>query len=193
MALQVRRGSAASLPTGEQGEPLFETDNNRLYMGAGGSNPSTYIGSPRRTEWAQCTNTLTEDVATSSLVHLTWDTSGTSVSDSVYYTVAAAGITVNKTGTYAVEVSIHPTLKSGESNSDNRPVELCLTVDTVADSYKAVGLRDSGHNATCNWKQVMDITAAEVIGVVSKRSGSSDGEVDILAGNALLLITLLDE
>ena len=193
MALQIRRGAAADLPQGEDGEPLFDDDNNRLYIGTGTGNPSKYIGSPRRTEWAQCTNTLTEDVATSSLVHLTWNTSGTSVSDSVYYTVAAAGITVNKTGTYAVEVCIQPTLKSGSSNSDNKPLELCITVDTVVDSYKATSLRYQSLLNMTSWKQVMDITAAEVIGVASKRATGTDGEVDLLAGESLLLITLLDE
>jgi len=39
----------------------------------------------------------------------------------------------------------------------------------------------------------MDITAAEVIGVASKRATGTDGEVDLLAGESLLLITLLDE
>jgi len=192
MALQIRRGTNATFgsATTVLGELMYVTDTKRLYVGNSGTTKN-YIGSPRRTEWAQCINTLVEDVCTGSPVALTWDTtaSNVQVSDTALYTVAAAGITVTYAGTYAIEANV---AAKGASNSTSKNCELNLTVAGTAQAFSAMSVRDGTTYQTTNWKQIITLTAGQQVNIQCQRAGSVNGDVDIEAGKAMLAITALE-
>ena len=192
MALQVRRGTNATFgsATTVLGELMYVTDKKRLYVGNSGTTKN-YIGSPRRTEWAQCINTLTEDVCTATPVVLAWDTtaSNVEVSDTALYTVATTGITVSYAGTYAIEANV---AAKGASNSTSKNCELKLTVGGTAQAFSAMSVRDGTTYQTTNWKQIITLTAGQEVNIQCKRAGSVNGDVDIEAGKALIAITALE-
>ena len=192
MALQIRRGTASSFAaaTCVLGELLYVTDTKKLYVGSAGTTKN-YIGSARRTEWAQCINTLTEDVCTATPVSIIWDTtaSNVNVSDTSLYTVAAAGITVSYAGTYEVECSAAAT---GASSGTSKVCKCFYTIAGASDGYEADMIRYQTTYANTNWSRVLTLTAGQQIGVVCMRGTGHSGDADIIAGKATLKIKALE-
>ena len=189
MALQFRRGAATGISsaTVANGEPLYDNTNHRLYLGHGST--AHLIGSPRATEWAQCQNTLTSDICESTTTAITWDTSGTFVSDSDLFTVASAGITVVKLGTYLLQAQI---MGTGASNSTSKPLELAFTVNGTGRTFKFSAIRSGTLYQTTYMQEIVRLSASDVISVESKRGGTITGDVDAEAGSCLLSILRLD-
>ena len=192
MALQVRRGTNATFgsATTVLGELMYVTDKKRLYVGNSGTTKN-YIGSPRRTEWAQCTNTLTEDVCTATPVSIVWDTTAANVnvSDTALYTVATSGITVAYAGTYEVECSAAAT---GATNATSKVCKCYYTIAGTADGYEADMIRYQTTYANTNWSRVLTLTAGQEIGVVCMRGSGLNGDADITAGKATLKVKALE-
>jgi len=192
MALQIRRGELSTFATAtcSLGELLYVTDKKRLYVGSSGTTKN-YIGSPRRTEWAQCINTLTEDVCTATPVAINWDTtaSNVNVSDDTLYTVASTGVTVNIGGTYEVECSVAGT---GASNATSKVCKCYYTIGGTADIYEADMIRYQTTYANTNWSRVLVLTGGQEIGVEVVRGSGFNGDVDIQAAKATLKVKALE-
>lgn len=189
MPLQFRRGASTgiSAATVANGEPLYDSTNNRLYIGYGST--AHLIGSPRTSEWAQCLNTLTEDICESTTTAITWDTSGTEVSDTGLYTVASDGITVSSIGTYLLQAQIQGT---GASNSTSKPLELAFTVNGTARTFKFSGIRSGTIYQTTYMQEIVSLSASDTVSVESKRGGTITGDVDAEAGKSMLTLIRLD-
>ena len=189
MPLQFRRGASSGLSTATvaNGEPLYDYTNNRLYLGYGST--AHLIGSPRATEWAQCLNAQSDDIAQSTATDLTWDTSGTNVSDSDLYTVASTGITVAKVGTYMICGSV---LGTGGGVSTSNPLSVAFTINGTPQTLRYEGLNSRTQYHTITMQEIVRLAASDEVGIESKHAGSVAGDVDADAGNCILQILRLD-
>ena len=196
MSFQIRRGTTAqiiALTTGENGEPLWSTDDNALYIVQGAT--PYYIGGAQRWEFAQIvTGTNSSVNGSHSETTIQWDTaSGSNLnSDSDIFTLAADGITVATTGYYRVTASLQLTCSTSFSADIAVPYGY-ITLDGTKQAVKsastymrtATGANTDGFLTVTQYVSI--VSTDTEIGLVTKAMADTP-TVAATAGEGVLIV-----